>query len=554
VVCKRGMRDKVLGIFLEGQMLIDDRALGCLLSQNDPEAASRRVLEGILRSGSPPLVIGMAEVHELLMGPGATRGSVVFVGTSTEGGPRMPVAELPGGMPGARALAPEAPSVPLPVLAPSPAPTMVMPATIAPRFAVPAAATSGGNGGNGSVAGLSVLMDITGNSTCSGTASDFARYFQDRFNRLRRLIAARQEMSGAMPIASIAHKTGAVKTIGMVSERNPTSKGGVIFGLEDASGTIKVLCMQGRAPTDIVTDEVVGVVGNVSPNHEVIYAEGIVRPEIPVRRTGHRADREVHVAFASDIHVGSTTFLDSQWDRFMDYLNGRLDSGNGNGVLDTLEYLIIPGDLVDGIGVYPNQRDELLITDIYRQYEAFAELLKDVPDDIEVILTPGNHDAVRQAEPQPAIPKEIQKSFTGKVRFLGNPALISIEGVRILAYHGRSIDDYVTSVQGCTYEQPIHTMKEMLRRRHLAPVYGGRTPIAPEASDHLVIETIPDIFVTGHVHGAGAEAYRGTLLINASAWQSQTRYQKSMNFVPDPAKVPIVSLKDMSVKIMDFGA
>ena len=549
MVCKRGMRDKVLGIFLEGQMLIDDRALGCLLSQNDPETASRRVLEGILRCESPPLVIGMAEVQELLLSQGSAGGSVVFMGPSSERGTRLHVPELPVGMPGARAHASEAPSVPMPAPAPALAPTRIMPAPIAPRPAAPAAATSGGNGGNG---GFEVLVDITGNSTCSGTAADFARYFQDRFNRLRRLIAARQEMSGAMPIASLAHKSGAVKTIGMVVERNPTSKGGVIFGLEDASGTIKVLCMQGRAPTDIVTDEVVGVVGKVSPNHEVIYAEGIVRPEIPVRRTGHRTDRDLHVAFASDIHVGSNTFLDSQWDRFMDFLNGRLDSGNG--MLDTLDYLVIPGDLVDGIGVYPNQREELLITDIYRQYDAFAELLKDVPDDIEVILMPGNHDAVRQAEPQPAIPKEIQKCFTGKVRFLGNPALVSIEGVRILAYHGRSIDDYVTSVQGCTYETPIFTMKEMLRRRHLAPVYGGRTPIAPEASDHLVIETIPDIFVTGHVHGAGAEAYRGTLLINASAWQSQTRYQKSMNFVPDPAKVPIVNLKDMSVKIMDFGA
>ena len=549
MVCKRGMRDKVLGIFLEGQMLIDDRALGCLLSQNDPETASRRVLEGILRCESPPLVIGMAEVQELLLGQGSAGGSVVFMGPSSERGPRLHVPELPVGMPGARALASEAPSVPMPAPAPSLAPTRVMPAPIAPRLATPAAAANGGNGGNG---GFEVLVDITGNSTCSGTVTDFARYFQDRFNRLRRLIAARQEMSGAMPIASLAHKSGAVKTIGMVVERNPTSKGGVIFGLEDASGTIKVLCMQGRAPTDIVTDEVVGVVGKVSPNHEVIYAEGIVRPEIPVRRTGHRTDHDLHVAFASDIHVGSTTFLDSQWGRFMDFLHGRLDSGNG--MLDTLDYLVIPGDLVDGIGVYPNQREELLITDIYRQYDAFAELLKDVPDDIEVILMPGNHDAVRQAEPQPAIPKEIQKGFTGKVRFLGNPALVSIEGVRILAYHGRSIDDYVTSVQGCTYETPIFTMKEMLRRRHLAPVYGGRTPIAPEASDHLVIETIPDIFVTGHVHGAGAEAYRGTLLINASAWQSQTRYQKSMNFVPDPAKVPIVNLKDMSVKIMDFGA
>jgi DNA polymerase II small subunit len=279
-----------------------------------------------------------------------------------------------------------------------------------------------------------------------------------------------------------------------------------------------------------------------------------VRPEIPVRRTPHTTDRDLNVAFAGDIHVGSNTFLDTQWNHFMDFLNGRLDNGNGTKkILETLEVLIIPGDVVDGIGVFPGQQKELLIDDIYRQYEALAELLKDVPDHIKVIMSPGNHDAVRLAEPQPSLPPDIQRMFAGEVQFVGNPSLIDIEGVNILTYHGKSIDDFVTHVQTCTYEDPVTVMKEMLKRRHLAPIYGSRTNLAPEVNDHLVIETIPDIFVTGHVHGTGVERYRGTTLINASAWQDQTNYQKSMNFVPDPAKVPIVNLRDMSIKLMDFA-
>jgi len=38
----------------------------------------------------------------------------------------------------------------------------------------------------------------------------------------------------------------------------------------------------------------------------------------------------------------------------------------------------------------------------------------------------------------------------------------------------------------------------------------------------MVIDTVPDIFVTGHVHGAGLSHYKGVRLINASTWQSQT--------------------------------
>ena len=45
-------------------------------------------------------------------------------------------------------------------------------------------------------------------------------------------------------------------------------------------------------------------------------------------------------------------------------------------------------------------------------------------------------------------------------------------------------------------------MKHLLRARHLSPIYGSQTPIAPEMEDLLVIEDVPDIFHVGHVHRA----------------------------------------------------
>ena len=69
----------------------------------------------------------------------------------------------------------------------------------------------------------------------------------------------------------------------------------------------------------------------------------------------------------------------------------------------------------------------------------------------------------------------------------------------------------------------------------------------------MVIDRIPDIFVTGHVHSAGVKQYRDILLINASTWQSQTTYQKMLNFNPIPAKVPIVDLKSLHYKVIDFA-
>ena len=114
------------------------------------------------------------------------------------------------------------------------------------------------------------------------------------------------------------------------------------------------------------------------------------------------------------------------------------------------------------------------------------------------------------------------------------------------------MDDLVSAIPSLSYARPLDAMREMLRMRHLAPIYGGRTPIAPEAQDLLVIDEVPDIFLTGHVHGVGVSEYRGVTLINSSAWQSQTSYQKMRNLEPVPARVPIVNLSTGTVAVKEF--
>jgi DNA polymerase II small subunit len=69
----------------------------------------------------------------------------------------------------------------------------------------------------------------------------------------------------------------------------------------------------------------------------------------------------------------------------------------------------------------------------------------------------------------------------------------------------------------------------------------------------MVIERVPDIFVTGHIHKTDVKTYRSVLLIQASAWQSQTPFQKMMNLVPDPAKVVVVDLQNLNTKVLNFS-
>jgi DNA polymerase II small subunit len=82
-------------------------------------------------------------------------------------------------------------------------------------------------------------------------------------------------------------------------------------------------------------------------------------------------------------------------------------------------------------------------------------------------------------------------------------------------------------------------MEEMLKRRHLSPMYGGRSPLAPEKEDYLVIDDVPDILHCGHVHTYGTGFYRGVFLVNSSTWQEQTEFQKKVNLNPMPCNVAV---------------
>lgn len=405
------------------------------------------------------------------------------------------------------------------------------------------------------IPGVNILCDISNESTCVGEYTEFVRYFRDRYARLGSIIRGRIT---ARPIESLRAGRGydSVSIIGMVSDVRTTSNGNKLLELEDLTGSFSVLVQPSdrdlwNIACDIVRDEVIGVTGSLTRDGRLMIVKNIVQPDIPNNTNqplpgNGSEDENGKAVLISDVHVGSNTFLEDAFCEFIDWLGDGDDGGS-------VRYLIIAGDLVDGVGVYPGQERELDIPDVYEQYKCAAKYLKDVPKNIRVIIAPGNHDAVRLAEPQPALPKKIASMFRDSVIFIGNPALIEIDGVRILTYHGRSMDDLIATIPKMSYQRPDQVMTEMLRRRHLAPIYGGRVSIAPEAEDHFVIDRIPHILHCGHVHTIGIDRYKGVTMINAGTWQSQTEYQRRMNLDPVPAHAAVVDLATLDARMVKFA-
>ena len=390
--------------------------------------------------------------------------------------------------------------------------------------------------------------DITGESTCEGKVNDFAAYFKARYYTMRRLIEKRNDFGKAIGLERAKTLDREIHVIGIIFDKNVTKNGHTILSIEDDTGMAKVFISKDSPIANelFVSDEVIGVVGRPNTRMDMIMAEKIVRPDIPKTHTWEVSDSVSKIAFLSDCHVGSSTFLEPQWKKMTQWLRD-------NAVKENINYLVFPGDVVDGIGVFPDQDKELDIPDIYQQYEKLSEYLKDIPDHIKMVIHPGNHDAARPAEPQPALNSVFTKGFDSNILMVGNPVYLNVEGRTVLTYHGKSIDDWVAAVQYLTYEDPLKVMKEMCIRRHLAPIYGQRNALAPEKKDYMAMEYVPDIFVSGHVHGAGQLQYNGVRMINASTWQSQTEYQKMHNFNPDPAIMPVVDLGTGKVAMHDFN-
>ena len=95
-------------------------------------------------------------------------------------------------------------------------------------------------------------------------------------------------------------------------------------------------------------------------------------------------------------------------------------------------------------------------------------------------------------------------------------------------------------------------MLEVLKRRHLAPIYGSSL-IVPEQVDNLVIKEIPDIFHSGHLHTVGLEKYKNVLVINSGTFQGRTKYQERQGHIPHPGIFAYVDLQTREGRLINLN-
>jgi len=402
-----------------------------------------------------------------------------------------------------------------------------------------------------SLRSIEIGNDMTGYSTGTGEYDDFVATFRDRYDRLAKKLRGRVNHRNATALQA-SPGGGDAGMVGMVSDIRSTASGHWLIELEDTTGVFPCLVMKDKAIAGLVEellyDEVIAVDGTLSGDGGILFVDDLYFPDVPRTYEPSTADRHVKAALISDVHVGSREFMADAWQRFTSWLH--------TDEAARIEYLLIAGDMVEGVGVYPDQDEELDTIDIFDQYREFSECLKEVPGDLEIVMIPGNHDAVRLAEPQPGFDDELRSIMTAHdARIVSNPAVVTIEGVSVLMYHGVSLDEVIAELpeEKASYDEPHKAMYQLLKKRHVAPQFGGHTRLAPEEKDYLVMDEVPDIFHTGHVHKLGWGKYRNVLAVNSGCWQSQTDFQKTVNIVPDSGFAPVVDLDTLNMTVHKFS-
>jgi len=395
---------------------------------------------------------------------------------------------------------------------------------------------------------------------------DFVKCFRNRYTFMKGILQERPELENLTSIDKIGGSNRNFSIIGIVANKHVTKNKNIILEVEDLTGSTKLLINHTKEDIfekskEILLDDVMGF--KCSGSRDFLFANDFFYPDCYLEEK-HKSSEEVYALFTSDIHIGSNCFLEENFTKFINWLNGEECDEKQKEVLKNIKYIFVVGDSIDGVGIYPGQEKDLVIKDIKRQYEKLAEFYKKIPGHIKIIQCAGQHDAVRVAEPQPPVGEDFAEPLQDipNLYLVSNPSLVEIEskngkGVKVLMYHGASMHNIINEIEELrlanAHSTPARVVKHLLTRRHLAPTHSATTYIPDAKHDSMMITEVPDIITTGDLHRQDIDKYNDVLIICNSCWQSITPFEEKVGNNPDPCKVSILNLNTREIRILDFS-
>ena len=256
-----------------------------------------------------------------------------------------------------------------------------------------------------------VLMDPTPNVTTGEGVDGYAALFRSRFEKSMRILSQRPDSKRISKVASVKQNArsggkvqqergerslngGSTSIVAGLLMSKRSKKNGIELAVDDYTGTISVMATTDdtkKQAAVLALDQMVMLELENAKGMPGLTVKSIIAPDIPDHLPG-RSKSESYAVLISDMHVGSKYFMQAEFTRFIEWLSSTDDE-----IVRKIKFLCFGGDLIDGIGIFPNQDKELVEMNAVKQMNRAAELLAKVPKHIKMFVIPGNHDPGRRA-------------------------------------------------------------------------------------------------------------------------------------------------------------
>lgn len=293
---------------------------------------------------------------------------------------------------------------------------------------------------------------------------DAVRYFAANYEKLKSMLIGSQDLINLISINKISNQTKNFSLIGMVREKDEESNS---ITIEDTTGDLEIFIDGADAFHEIVIDDVLGA---VCTKNDKIFAERIIWPEIPLRRSINRTDEDAYCLFISDFHMDAENFNKKAYEIFLEWLNKtKYDKF----------YLFILGD-------------------ISSKKEDIVNFFNNLPTGSFKIFAPG------EIDPDINIIDAL---------LIKHPTILKIEDKLIfLICHGDALSKYTDIWKKAA---PNKVMLNLLKKRQLDPVFDKQI-----YKEDQILDAVPDVFVSGHFHEPSLLNYKGTTILTTGGFTS----------------------------------
>jgi len=295
------------------------------------------------------------------------------------------------------------------------------------------------------------------------SVNDISKILIERYEKIQKYFSNRSDLVNPISINKITPNTKNFSLVVIVREKDEKNK---TLLVEDLTGET-IVNVDEPIFDSILQDEVLGII--CEKNNE-IRATNVLWPDIPLKREIPKTEEDICCVFLSDLHLEQG---------FEEKVNKILRG------IQQLKY---------------QQLYIFLFGKNFSERKTAEEFMKKIPTGSRIFIIKNNSTSFN-----------IENTTQ-----LSSPVILIIEKkISLLLCDGNQFIFYKNIWKDKRTED---VMLDLLKRRHLDPVFGIEKA---SMEKYLIINTVPDIFVSGSFGESGMKNYKGTTIMSCADFSSE---------------------------------